>query len=167
LCLAAFDGSGRGRFNPRDVRAITNAEVSWGMAGYSGTPLAQKLGIKAGMTLAVLDAPDGYLDALELPEGAKVVTHARGKPILVQRFATRRARLLSGLSGLVRALPDNGALWICWPKGKEKAAIATDLDERQVRELGLSNGLVDVKVCAVDEIWSGLKFVRRVKDRQR
>lgn len=135
------------------------------MAGYSGTPLAKKLGVKPGAALAVLGAPAGYLERLELPAGARAVEGLRGAPELVHLFATRRAKLEPALRKVLARLPPDGALWVSWPKGKERAAVPTDLDKGVVRALGLAAGLVDVKVCAVDEIWSGLKLVYRLADR--
>ncbi len=83
----------------------------------------------------------------------------------MQQFVTRRLELEACFESLKNALARDGSLWICWPKGKQKAKVPTDLDENQVREVGLAHGLVDVKVCAVDDVWSGLKFVYRVADR--
>ena len=135
------------------------------MAGYSATPLHQKLGIKPGTAYAVLGAPGGYLEKLEVPPGAREVPHPKGAPNLVQLFVTREAELKMRLPALVKALPPDGTLWVSWPKGKQKAAVPTDLDDKVVRARGLAAGLVDVKVCAVDEIWSGLKFVFPLEDR--
>ena len=136
------------------------------MAGYSGTPLHQKLGLKPGTAYAVLGAPAGYLDRLAPPAGARAVSQPKGAN-MVQLFVTREAELKKRLPALVKALPTDGALWVSWPKGKQKAAVPTDLDDNIVRARGLAAGLVDVKVCAVDEIWSGLKFVFRLADRQK
>jgi len=136
-------------------------------AGYSGKPLAQKLGVKEGMTVVAVDPPANYRKLLgPLPPGAKIVTGppAAGKPLaFIHCFATARRALVSRFGALERALTPAGMLWISWPKGT--SPVATDLTENVVREIGLATGLVDVKVCAVDETWSGLKFVRRVKDR--
>ena len=134
-------------------------------AGYSGTPLPRKLGIKPGQRIAFLDAPPSFAAALgELPEGAGPPrTSARGPLDLVVAFFTERARLQRRLPQLIRALDPAGALWIAWPK--RAARVDTDLTEDVVRELGLVAGVVDVKVCAIDATWSGLKLVVRVKDR--
>ncbi|MBS2031300.1 MAG: DUF3052 domain-containing protein [Deltaproteobacteria bacterium] len=134
------------------------------MAGYSGTPLHQKLGLKPGTAYAVLGAPAGYLHKLDPPPGARALSGTKGAN-LVQLFVTREAELQKRLPALVKTLPADGALWVSWPKGKQKAAVPTDLDDDIVRARGLAAGLVDVKVCAVDEIWSGLKFVFRLADR--
>ena len=134
------------------------------MAGYSGTPLPQKLGIKPGARLAVVRAPEGFERALRpLPEGVRVRTQARGAQDVVLFFATRRAELERRFDGLAHAIEPAGGLWIAWPK--QTACVATDLREGIVRELGLAHGLVDNKVCAVDDTWSGLRFVYRLNDR--
>jgi len=136
------------------------------MAGYSGTPLAKKLGFKPGTRAVLLSAPAGYEGALSpLPEGVHIAARLAKDVDLVQLFVTREADLVKRFAACRDALAVAGALWVSWPKGKAKAAIATDLDEGIVRDHGLAAGLVDVKVCAVDDVWSGLKFVRRVKDR--
>lgn len=134
-------------------------------AGYSGTPLPKKLGIKAGQRIAFLDAPPAFAAALgPLPEGAGAPrTSARGPLDLVVAFVTERRRLAQRLPRLIAALDPAGALWIAWPK--RASGVATDLTEDVVRELALANGVVDVKVCAIDATWSGLKLVVRVRDR--
>jgi hypothetical protein len=134
------------------------------MAGYSGTPLPQKLGVKPGARLALLRAPAGFERALNpLPEGVRLRMQARGAQDIVLFFATRRAELERRFDALARAVAPAGGLWIAWPK--RTACVATDLREGIVRELGLAHGLVDNKVCAVDDTWSGLRFVYRVSDR--
>jgi hypothetical protein len=134
------------------------------MAGYSGTPLPQKLGVKPGARLAVVRAPAGFERALNpLPDGVRLRTQARGAQDVVLFFATRRAELERRFDGLARTIEPEGGLWIAWPK--RTACVATDLREGIVRELGLAHGLVDNKVCAVDETWSGLRFVFRLADR--
>lgn len=136
------------------------------MAGYSGTPLSIKLGIKEGMAIATLHAPVAYEDLLGgIPKGARVTTSLRGKMDLIHFFTTSRSELQKSFPRLKTCLAENGILWISWPKGG--SGIATDLKENVVREIGLATGLVDVKVCAVDETWSGLKFVYRLKDRKK
>lgn len=134
------------------------------MAGYSGTPLPQKLGIKPGARFALVRAPEGFEGTLDpLPEGVRLRTQARGAQDVVLFFATRRNELERRFDGLARAIAPAGGLWIAWPK--KTAYVATDLREGLVREVGLSHGLVDNKVCAVDETWSGLRFVFRLSDR--
>jgi hypothetical protein len=136
------------------------------VAGYSGKPLSVKLGIKPGTRIALLGAPADYAGVLgPLPSGVVVSGALRGKLDLIQ-FFTREARELERrMPALARALAADGALWISWPKGASK--VPTDLNEDRVRALALRHGLVDVKVCAVDEVWSGLKLVYRLRDRPR
>ncbi len=134
-------------------------------AGYSGTPLPRKLGIRAGQRIAFLDAPPEFADALgPLPEGVGAPrTSARGPLDLVVAFFTERRRLQRRLPRLIAALDPAAALWIAWPK--RASGVETDVTEDVVRELGLAAGVVDVKVCAIDATWSGLKLVIRVQDR--
>lgn len=131
------------------------------MAGYSGTPLATKLGIKAGMTVGVLDAPDGFDPAAidGLPDAVTLRTQARGTLEVIVSFHLRRQHLEARLPVLLRALDVDGGLWIAWPK--RSSGVATDITEDTVREVALPLGLVDNKVCAVDETWSGLRVVWR------
>ena len=128
------------------------------MAGYSGTPLAKKLGIHAGDRLAVLDAPDGFLIA-DLPDGVEVRSTARGLSDVIVAFHTARARLTRRLPALMRALDVDGGLWVAWPK--RTSGVPTDITEDTVREVALPAGLVDVKVCAIDDTWSGLRLCLR------
>ena len=134
------------------------------MAGYSGTPLPAKLGLKPGQRLAFADAPDGFVPSLgALPDGARV--GARG-PFDLAVFFVRSARELGSALARARArLDPAGALWIGWPK--KASGVPTDVTEDVVRRAALASGLVDVKVCAIDETWSGLKLVVRLKDRPR
>jgi hypothetical protein len=134
------------------------------VAGYSGTPLPKKLGIQPGAKVALVRAPEGFdRTLLPLPDGATLRTQARGALDVVLFFATRRRELERRFNGLASAIAPNGGLWIAWPK--RTAGVATDLREGIVREVGLAGGLVDNKVCAVDDTWSGLRFVYRLKDR--
>jgi hypothetical protein len=134
-------------------------------AGYSRTPLPKKLGIKPGQRIAFLDAPPQFADALgPLPDGvAAPRTTARGPLDLTVAFFHERRRLQQRLPRLIGALDPAGALWIAWPK--RASGVATDLTEDVVRELALAAGVVDVKVCAIDATWSGLKLVIRLHDR--
>jgi hypothetical protein len=134
-------------------------------AGYSGTPLPRKLGIKPGQRIAFLDAPPEFADALgeQEPEVGRERTTLRGPLDLVVAFFVERRRLAQRLPRLIAALDPAGALWIAWPK--RASGVATDVTEGVVRELGLAAGVVDVKVCAIDATWSGLKLVIRVQDR--
>lgn len=136
------------------------------MAGYSGTPLVKKLGIKEGFRVALVGAPDGFRRELEgLPDKVSFVTSVQGQLDFILFFAKTRSELTINFSRLAARLTPTGMLWISWPK--KASGVATDLSDGVVREIGLDAGLVDVKVCAVNEIWSGLKFVIRVKDRPR
>ena len=134
-------------------------------AGYSQRPLAAKLGIKAGMRLALLHAPADYQTLLEpLPDGVLWIDDlAEGSLDFVQYFITARAALDTDFAMLKNALRPAAMLWISWPK--RAAKVPTDLDENIVRAIGLTHGLVDVKVAAIDLTWSGLKFVYRLTDR--
>ena len=133
-------------------------------AGYSGTPLPKKLGIKPGSRLALIDAPDGFeLTLGELPAGVGVRTTARGTVDVTVAFFADRAKLERRFPAIRSALDPDGGLWIAWPK--RASGVATDLTENVVRELGLAAGLVDNKVCAIDEVWSGLRLVYRLADR--
>src|SRR5207237_2022174 len=128
------------------------------MAGYSGTPLPQKLGLKPGHRLRVAQAPPEFAAALgPLPEGVELVGHTATGVDLAVLFVADLAELRRRFSGLARRLAPAGALWVAWPK--KASGVATDLTENVVRDHGLGVGLVDVKVCAIDEVWSGLKFV--------
>jgi hypothetical protein len=134
------------------------------VAGYSGTPLAQKLGIRAGCRLALVRAPEGFEGALDpLPDGVRIRTQARGAQDVVLFFATRLAELERRFGTLAHTVAPAGGLWIAWPK--KTSFVATDLTENVVRETGLATGLVDNKVCAVDNTWSALRFVYRLADR--
>jgi len=133
------------------------------VAGYSGKPLVRKLGLKSG-TIAVLDAPRGYARTLgKLPSGVTRRTSAVGPLDFIQFFTREKQQLERRFAALARALAPAGMLWISWPK--RSSGVATDLTEDVIRAIGLAHGLVDVKVAAVDDVWSGLKFVRRLKDR--
>lgn len=129
-------------------------------AGYSGTPLAKKLGIKEGMNVLTIRAPRGYRAWLSpLPAGVKFLT-APGEAVhLAHVFATQRARLLAELKTLRATLKFDAAVWVSWPK--QAAKIPSEVSEGTIRELALPLGFVDIKVCAVNEIWSGLKLVVR------
>jgi hypothetical protein len=135
------------------------------MAGYSGTPLQRKLGVKDGHVLFLDGAPDGLgLDDLD---GVRVVRRLPREADVTLVFATTRASLARRLPVLFQRAVSDGAVWVCWPKKAAQRALAinSDLDDGVVRSLGLELGFVDVKVAAIDDIWSGLKFVRRLRDR--
>lgn len=131
-------------------------------AGYSGTPLAQKLGIKPGMRIALLHAPGGIEAALgELPPDTQLQHGLRksDRVDLILGFVTERAHLEANIGWLVTTLPPAGALWVAWPKRASK--VPTDMTEDVVREVALPMGWVDTKVCAIDDVWSGLRLVLR------
>jgi len=133
-------------------------------AGYSGTPLVQKLGIKAGMAVALLGAPDGFDDLLVgLPEDVTVRRRSQGHLDLVITFQTQRAVLEQRLPAILKALEKAGSIWVAWPKKASK--VPTDITEDTVRDVVLPIGLVDVKVCAIDPTWSGLKIMWRRENR--
>ncbi|HEX5386477.1 MAG TPA: DUF3052 domain-containing protein [Gemmatimonadales bacterium] len=137
-------------------------------AGYSRRTLAEKLGIKPGMRVIAVGAPPGYAALLApLPADATLVARLGRDARLIHAFFEQRAALDAGLPRLAAALARDGALWISWPKRSAASGSPreSDLTENVVRAAGLALGLVDVKVCAVDERWSGLKFVRRLRDR--
>ena len=134
------------------------------MAGYSSRSLVDKLGIKPGMRIAILNAPPRYRVTLgTLPPGVRVVSSIRGTLPFIQFFTRSRAQLEAKLGMLLGALESSGALWVSWPK--KASGVATDMTEDVVRETALPVGLVDIKVAAVDEVWSGLKLVRRLGSR--
>ena len=131
------------------------------MAGYSGTPLERKLGIKDGQVVFLDHAPDGF--TLEAPTTARLPKQSA----ITLTFHTSGSQLERRLPQLIDHTEQAGLIWVCWPKKAAVKAglIDTDLDENIVRDIGLAAGVVDVKVCAIDEVWSGLKFVRRLADR--
>ncbi len=134
------------------------------MAGYSKTPLTKKLGIKDGATIALVAAPPEFERVLApLPDGVEIRTQARGRLDVVVFFATRERELARRFPIMARALQPAGGLWVAWPK--KTSCIATDLTFDPVQQVGLDCGLVDNKVCAIDETWSALRFVVRVADR--
>ena len=135
------------------------------MAGYSATPLVRKLGIRPGDTITLINAPDDYLELIgPLPEGARLLSRLTKEVRFIHLFAPDRAVLSRNLTRAKKALAQDGMLWVSWPK--KSSGVATDLTEDVVRADALAAGLVDVKVCAVDETWSGLKLVYRLADRK-
>jgi hypothetical protein len=135
------------------------------MAGYSKTPLAQKLGIKAGMNLVALAAPAGYRKWLApLPAGVSFSDKATRGDNFIHMFVSERRTLDKELKRLRSLLDDAGVLWISWPK--KSSGVATDITEDVIRDVCLPLGFVDVKVCAVDETWSGLKLMIRRENRK-
>jgi hypothetical protein len=139
-----------------------NPVVPGTMEGYSGTPLAKKLGIRAGASVLLLGAPAGFERQLgALPDGVKLGKKAQGKGSLILLFAASQADLRRRFPIARRAMADRASMWIAWPK--QASGVATDLREPHVRAFGLKAGLVDYKVCAIDATWSGLMFTVRKK----
>jgi len=133
------------------------------MPGYSGTPLPKKLGIKAGLRVRLANAPAEVRAELRAALAECTVAKPGEALDFAMVFTKSRAELAQEYSRIAMALAPAGMLWVSWPK--KTSGVASDVDENIVRKIGLDAGLVDVKVCAVTEVWSGLKFVRRVKDR--
>ena len=133
------------------------------MAGYSGTPLPKKLGIKERTRVALLDVPaEVQAELKEALASCELVSDRRALDF-VFLFCKKQSELTKQFSRIAKRLAPAGALWVAWPK--KTSGVPSKLNENEVRRIGLQAGLVDVKVCAVDEVWSGLKFVIRVKDR--
>ena len=134
-------------------------------SGYSGTPLAKKLGIKDNIKIKLINPPDNYFQLFsDMPAGIQNVKDNKTKKDFIHYFATKAKSLNRDMKGLKNELEKNGMIWISWYKLSSK--IPTDITENIIRDIALKNGLVDVKVCAVDEIWSGLKLVIPVKNRK-
>lgn len=152
-----------------DSRGTAGATGSVGSAGYSGTPLHRKLGIKAGMRVLVTRVPKGWdLSVLDPERTASVTTRPAtraGSPPydVVVAFCPDQAAVRATLANRLDRVSERGRLWVCWPK--KASGVPSDLDDNVVRELGLASGIVDVKVCAVDAIWSGMCFMTRLRDR--
>ena len=135
------------------------------MGGYSGTPLPGKLGIKEQSRIAFVNAPKDFAHYLgALPSSAQVVTRLTKPLDIILLFVTEERVLAREFAKLATKLATNGMIWIAWPK--KSSGVATDLSFDRVQRIGLDAGLVDVKICAIDETWSGLKFVFRLKDRK-
>ena len=134
------------------------------MAGYSGTPLVKKLGIKKGARVALVNAPDDFQATLgELPDDVKFMKSTTRSLDLILFFVLSERALAKDFAKLAARLTSNGMIWIAWPK--KSSGVTTDLTFEHVQRIGLDAGLVDVKICAIDDTWSGLKFVYRLKDR--
>jgi len=134
------------------------------MAGYSGTPLLKKLGVKPGFRVALVGAPKNFKEELgELPATAKYAPATADSLNLILAFVSSEKELLVKFAPLAAKLQKDGMIWIAWPK--KSSGVVTDLTFNNVQRIGLDAGLVDIKICAVNEIWSGLKFVYRLKDR--
>jgi hypothetical protein len=134
------------------------------MAGYSGTPLAKKLGIKEGARIALINAPEDFQYERDgLPDNVQFISRPTKSLDLILFFVMTEKELARDFATLAARLTASGMLWIAWPK--KSSGVVSDLSENRVRDIGLDAGLVDVKVCAINETWSGLKFVYRLKDR--
>jgi hypothetical protein len=135
------------------------------MVGYSSTPLAKKLGMVIGCRIFLSGAPKNYMKLVApLPEGVRVVRKIDCETDIVHIFTTERARLTATLRDSLDRLKQDGMIWVSWPKKSSK--VPTDITEDTIREVALPMGLVDVKVCAVDTVWSGLKLVVRKENRR-
>jgi len=135
------------------------------MAGYSGTPLAQKLGVKPGLTVVTIDAPKNYRRLLgTIPEGVTFSDRLRPDSNFIHVFTRKRSELEKTLSVLREKIVDTGTVWVSWPK--KSARVPTDVTEDVIRDVALPLGFVDVKVCAIDETWSGLKLMVRRENRK-
>jgi len=135
------------------------------MAGYSGTPLSKKLGIKEGSRIFLTDAPKHYMKLLApLPKRVQFTPRLSGDTDIVHLFATERTRLADALRVSLESLRPEAMIWVSWPK--KSSRVQTDITEDTVRALALPMGLVDVKVCALDDTWSGLKLVLRKENRR-
>lgn len=135
-------------------------------AGYSGTPLAKKLGIKSGFKLALLNAPEHYLSLFtDMPPDVVFVNDENTLKDLIHLFVKDKAEYMATLPRIRTQIVQNGSIWVSWPKKASK--VPTDITEDIIRNYALATGLVDIKVCAVDEVWSGLKLVIRLSDRKK
>ena len=135
------------------------------MAGYSGTPLPQKLGIKPGLMVVTINAPANYRRLLgQIPDGVTFSERLKSGSSFVHLFTSRRSEIQKKMPILRNKLSDNGTIWVSWPK--KSSGISTDVTEDVIREIALPLGFVDIKVCAVDETWSGLKLMIRRENRK-
>jgi len=134
------------------------------MAGYSGTSLAKKLGIKPGAEICAIGAPGNYVRLLApLPKGVRIGSHVDVHTSIIHVFETEKRKLMTALKSSLATMAADAAIWVSWPK--KASGVPTDITEDTVREIALPMGLVDIKVCAVDEVWSGLKLVLRKENR--
>ena len=151
-------------FFARVLPGACGIDQNGSMAGYSGTPLLRKLGIRDGTQIVALHPPEGYASLLgPLPPGAQIVAEPRQRVAFVHLFTRSAAELRSALTRLRAKLVSDGMIWVSWPKRSSK--VPTDITEDVIREVALPLGFVDIKVCAVDDTWSGLKLVVRVENR--
>jgi len=149
----------------QDLRIRSDEELK-SMAGYSGTPLPKKLGLKEKQRIALINEPANFQKQLgKLPDDTVIVGKLSAPLDLVMLFVDREKALAKQFPALAKKLSSNGMIWVAWPK--KSSGVPTDLAFDSVQRIGLDCGLVDVKICAVDEVWSGLKFVIRLKDRKK
>jgi len=132
-------------------------------SGYSGTPLSKKLGLKEGFTISVFNQPDYYFDLFTDLPGIKITKDSKIMKDFIHYFVREEKKLVKDIYNLKEQIVQNGMIWVSWPKKSSK--VETNITEDVVRNIALKNGLVDVKVCAVDEVWSGLKLVIPIKKR--
>jgi hypothetical protein len=136
------------------------------MAGYAGTPLPKKLGVRENQRIALINEPNDFRGNLgDLPANTKILKSASRPLDLVLLFVDREKDLAQKFPALAKKLSSDGMIWVAWPK--KSSGVATDLAFERVQSIGLDCGLVDVKICAIDDVWSGLKFVIRLKDRKK
>lgn len=133
------------------------------MTGYSGTSLVKKLGIKSGFNIALINAPAGFSSELDLPPDVTINSRSARPLDLALLFVKKEKDLKQRFAQYIVKLKPDGMLWVAWPK--KSSGVASDLSFTNVQSIGLAAGLVDTKICAVNEVWSGLKFVFRLKDR--
>ena len=150
----------------RDIIDVAmNSIETFQTSGYSGTPLEKKLGIKRDFKIRIVNQPAYYFELFtEMPENIEILTDKKIKKNLIHYFTKQVKDLHKDIVSMRNEIEPDGIIWISWPKKSSK--VATDISEEIIRDLALANGLVDIKVCAVDEIWSGLKLVIPVKDRK-
>ena len=135
------------------------------MAGYSGKPLVEKLGIKKDFTIVLLNVPKHYLTLVApLPDGVTIAKNITNKSDLIHLFVTTKIELSKLLNTVMAKMKQDAVIWVSWPK--KSSNVPTDITEDRIRDIALPLGLVDIKVCAVDEVWSGLKLVIRKKNRK-
>lgn len=135
------------------------------MAGYSGKPLGEKLGIKKEFTIVLVNPPKQYMTLVApLPEGVTIAAKITNKTDLVHLFTTSKAELSKMLRSTLTKIKQDAIIWVSWPK--KSSNVPTDITEDRIRDIALPLGLVDIKVCAVDEVWSGLKLVIRKENRK-
>ncbi len=153
------------RHHLRNLLTALNGKKDLSMAGYSGTPLFKKLGIKDGFRLYVKNPPDNYLQLIEpIPDDVEILSRISNNIDIIHFFIKSKNELSSNIDLLMSKIKQNGMIWVSWPKKASK--VPTDITEDTIRDIILPIGLVDIKVCAVDETWSGLKLVIRKENRR-